>query len=66
MDLILLGLDYCTVHASPVIFKVRQGYVPGVLSCPTSDDVKIDYVCTLPTSTRINRPPCLDHHAHAP
>ena len=25
-----------------------------------------DYVCTLPTSPRINRPPHLDHHAHAP
>ena len=37
-----------------------------VRSCPTSDDDNKDYVCTRPTSTRINRPPHLDHLAHAP
>ena len=35
-----------------------------VRSCTTSDDVHKDYVSTLPTS-RMNRPPHLDHHAHA-
>ena len=35
-----------------------------VRSCTTSDDVNKYDVCTLPTP-EINRPPHLDHHAHA-
>ena len=36
-----------------------------VRSCPTSDDVNKDYVCTQTTSPGINFPPHLDHLAYA-
>ena len=38
----------------------------GVPYRPTSGAGNKYYVSTLPTSPRINRPPHLDHHAHAP
>ena len=65
-----------TVHASQFrdsYSSVIVGRSGGTVLCsvvrlclvPTSGYGNKYYVCTLPTSPRINRPSHLDHHAHA-
>ena len=52
------------LHTQPHLVVVMFSRCPVVRSCTTSGNVN-KYVCTLPTSPGMNRPPHLGHHAHA-
>ena len=65
---LILPCQYSTRSQLSVGVKLLSGlllFCSLVRSCPTSGDVNEYHVCTLPTSTRINRPPHPDHLAHA-